>query len=518
MITLSMIVRDEEAHLPGLLESARGLWDELVVVDTGSKDGTVALLREAGARVLHHAWSDDFSAARNVGLDAARGDWIVVLDADERPSPELVSAIRTLPAMKDAGAATVNLVNPLQNGHVRETPLLRVFRRDPDIRYRFAIHEDVSAPVAAWLGRTGTRLVSLPGTVLHLGYQREVARDRNKRARDERILRAEVRADPDDLYAWFKLLELACFWADPTVSREAATGAHAALARLPSEALRRLHYGGELLTLIARTLHPDPDEACAFFDRCAERVPPSPALFYERGCAHERRGRFAEAARDFSRCLALGGAHGRLQLTSVRPRMGLARLALARGDGAAARVHVEAALSAHPRDPEALLASAVDAVLGGQTTEAWISRRSAREGPRPELWSTAGELAMLLGRAAEAVVFFTRAGTGTAGGVGDWTRFAQALLCADEVAGAERLCEAHADEQVPSQAGRLVCALARGRPPAIRGRMGNATWRALGSWQSALETCKQTRLAAAVSHWRRTMTEGSPLASRQGAW
>jgi glycosyltransferase involved in cell wall biosynthesis len=78
-----MIVRNEAANLPHCLDSVQGLWDELVVVDTGSEDATPALAGERGARVLHLPWTGDFAAARNRSLEACTGDWILVLDADE---------------------------------------------------------------------------------------------------------------------------------------------------------------------------------------------------------------------------------------------------------------------------------------------------------------------------------------------------------------------------------------------------------------------------------------------------
>ena len=86
-LSLCMIVRDEQEMLPGLLDSVRGLWDEFLVADTGSTDGTVDLLEKAGATVEPFAWCDDFAAARNASLDMASGEWILFLDADERVSP-----------------------------------------------------------------------------------------------------------------------------------------------------------------------------------------------------------------------------------------------------------------------------------------------------------------------------------------------------------------------------------------------------------------------------------------------
>lgn len=82
-ITLSMIARDEEAFIASAIESVKDVVDEIIVVDTGSKDRTPAIARELGAKVLHFDWKDDFSAARNFGLKEVTSDWVLVLDADE---------------------------------------------------------------------------------------------------------------------------------------------------------------------------------------------------------------------------------------------------------------------------------------------------------------------------------------------------------------------------------------------------------------------------------------------------
>ncbi len=82
-ISLCMIVRDEEDHIAQCIESVRDVVTEIIVVDTGSRDRTVEIAERYGARVVRHAWQDDFAAARNAGLDVAQSDWIFVLDADE---------------------------------------------------------------------------------------------------------------------------------------------------------------------------------------------------------------------------------------------------------------------------------------------------------------------------------------------------------------------------------------------------------------------------------------------------
>ena len=80
-ISLTMIVKNEEANLPHCLESVAGLFDEIVVVDTGSKDRTREIAREFGARVFDFVWVDDFAAARNAALARATGDYAFWLDA-----------------------------------------------------------------------------------------------------------------------------------------------------------------------------------------------------------------------------------------------------------------------------------------------------------------------------------------------------------------------------------------------------------------------------------------------------
>jgi Glycosyl transferase family 2 len=86
-LSACIIARDEEARLPDCLASV-AFCDEIVVVDGGSRDGTVALAREAGAKVVEKSWLG-FAAQRNVALDHATGDWVLEIDADERVSPAL---------------------------------------------------------------------------------------------------------------------------------------------------------------------------------------------------------------------------------------------------------------------------------------------------------------------------------------------------------------------------------------------------------------------------------------------
>jgi tetratricopeptide (TPR) repeat protein len=328
-----MIVRDEAGMLPDFLRTVDGLWDELIVVDTGSVDATVSILEEAGATITYRTWDDDFSAARNAGLERATGEWIAFFDADERVSPELAQQLRALveDPTTDAGAATVVMQNRHPNGNVHVAPLLRVFRNDPDIRFVHRIHEDITASVADHLQREGRQLVTLSGAVDHLGYVREVAAARDKQERDLRLLEACLADDPTDLYSHYKLMEQARYWHDPELWGEAAQAAQAELQRVGPDALRSLHFAGELIVLTAQGLYPsDAKAALIWLEPWEQTLSPSAAFYYWRGHQREIVGQLESAVLDYERCLNHPGTRN-IQLATVRPLMGLCRVALATG-------------------------------------------------------------------------------------------------------------------------------------------------------------------------------------------
>ena len=395
-ISLCLMVRDEAEMLPAFLASVRGAWDELVAVDTGSRDGTTEILVAAGATVLHRPWTGDFAAARNHGLEAATRDWILFLDPDERASPALVAALRRAAGDPGCGAATLWVSNALPHGHTRGARLLRMFRRDPTVRFLHAIHEDAGEAVAAYLARTGRSLADLAPPLLHLGYVRDRAAAKKKKERDVGILKATLAREPGDLYAWLKLLEQARFWADADLLAAAGRGAEDALARAPAAALHA-PWAGELVALCASAAGADPAGALRWLAGFEGRVPPSAAFLLRRGELREVTGDAAGARTDFEGCLALAGNTGFAQLAGVRPRLGLARLALAAGDMDGAARETALGLADAPLDPEALLLGALLAQTRGGAAElaAFAEERRAVGGEAEEIEGAVKEAARL---------------------------------------------------------------------------------------------------------------------------
>jgi len=101
-LSLCMIVRDEAENLKKYLSRFCDLFDDVVVVDTGSVDDTLEVASSLGARVFHILWENDFSRARNESLKRAKGDWILVLDADEAVDKEGIKRLREVAAKTPA--------------------------------------------------------------------------------------------------------------------------------------------------------------------------------------------------------------------------------------------------------------------------------------------------------------------------------------------------------------------------------------------------------------------------------
>jgi tetratricopeptide (TPR) repeat protein len=196
-----MIVKDEQPFLDGCLLSLRGQVDEIVIVDTGSRDSSIDIARQHGARVIEWAWRDDFAAARNVGLDAASSQWLLYIDADERLVETTRDGLRMGLNSPDAFAARLRFRVRSNSTHYRE---FRLFRNDKRLRFRGAMHETIRPDLDALERSIGACTIDVPATLVHLGYDGEMTA---KYQRNLPLLRASVERDPDRLYYWYDLAQ-----------------------------------------------------------------------------------------------------------------------------------------------------------------------------------------------------------------------------------------------------------------------------------------------------------------------
>jgi len=161
-VSLCMITKNEETHLARCLLSADVIVDEIIVVDTGSTDRTRDIATVFGARVDEFKWTDDFSAARNVSIAKASGDWIFVLDADEVLCSLNCTDFRKLISPSDANSVAyefvtrnyttkMNLIGWKPNDGLypneeagcgwTASEKVRLFPNHPAIRFQYPVHE-----------------------------------------------------------------------------------------------------------------------------------------------------------------------------------------------------------------------------------------------------------------------------------------------------------------------------------------------------------------------------------------
>ncbi|QCH15389.1 glycosyltransferase [Synechococcus sp. CB0101] len=371
MLSLSMIVRDEAAQIEDCLRSVQGFVDEMVVVDTGSTDNTPALAQAMGARVEQIEWPGDFAPARNQALQWVNGDWVLVLDADERLRPEAMAPLRALMAQPDV--LVINLLRH-ERGAVQSpySNVSRLFRRHPAIRWSRAYHSMVDDSVAELLQQESHwRIADCPEpALLHDGYRPELLAQGNKPERLRQAMEAELLERPGDPYACAKLGSLEV--ADGNLERGVAL-LRQGLAQCPAEAHPERYE--LLLHLALAEAGRDPNAAASLYREALE-LPLAPRLTL--------------AARLNLAALLL--QHGQPQdaealcqrATAAAPEIGLGwyNLGLIRrrqGDIAGALEAYREARRLQPEHPETHQNLAVALLLGGDIDGARSSFRQAIE-------------------------------------------------------------------------------------------------------------------------------------------
>jgi glycosyltransferase involved in cell wall biosynthesis len=198
-LSAAMIVRNEERFLEDCMKSLKGVADEIVVVDTGSTDGTKDIARSYGARVFDFPWRDDFSAARNESVRHCLGEWILFIDADEKLRPIEKATLRADLSRPGYTAFTV-IYRPITGfTSFRE---YRVFRNDPRIRFEGIIHETVLPSVIKVGKEDGLAIGDSVLEIDHLGYDGEMG---HKHKRNLPLLKKHVGNLPDNSFLRWRL-------------------------------------------------------------------------------------------------------------------------------------------------------------------------------------------------------------------------------------------------------------------------------------------------------------------------
>ncbi len=204
-LSICMMVKNEEKNLERCLKSQHPLREaldsELIIIDTGSTDSTVQIAERFTEQVYLHPWDNDFSGMRNKSISYAKGDWILIIDADE----EILDAAAMINFLtsedsKLYGSAGVTVISPVfeESQSVKSVFVqCRLFKNDGCFRYEGTVHNQPK-----FKGET----ITLETSFMHYGY---IATDKElmdrKFLRTSTLLKSELEKDPQNVYYRFQL-------------------------------------------------------------------------------------------------------------------------------------------------------------------------------------------------------------------------------------------------------------------------------------------------------------------------
>ncbi|WP_039837865.1 glycosyltransferase [Paenibacillus sonchi] len=209
-VSAAIIVKDEERSIERCIQSILNAVDEIIVVDSGSTDQTLSILRKfPQVKVYQMKWNDSFAELRNEALSHVHSQWVFWLDADEWLDEEDRGLIRLtagifsrlkglIPALQPC------IVNYVKDGTLREFSVPRLFPTDKGIYFSGRIHEQIAT---AEEGIFTTRVLHKPvGIRLHHdGYEPQIKAGKDKANRNLKLLEQMTEEEPTNPGWWYFL-------------------------------------------------------------------------------------------------------------------------------------------------------------------------------------------------------------------------------------------------------------------------------------------------------------------------
>ncbi|MCL1893903.1 MAG: glycosyltransferase [Holophagaceae bacterium] len=355
LISLAMIVKNEEANLAHCLESVKKLIDEIIIVDTGSTDNTIEIARSFGAKIHQYIWCDDFSTARNEALKHCTGNWILIMDADEAIDPldydviknACINPIATayilttrnyvlssnLSSMDGAPTPNTSKYNEGNNlPFFMDTETIRLAKNIKGLAFEGKVHETLRS----FLVSKGKTISKLPAVIHHYG-KLFVDREKHKSTYYLMLASQEAEKNPKDKWAIYNLLQQALKAGEWEMALRAARDG----LQLGSDLEPMILFGGgfALQQLGKHT------EAIDFFDWLLDKIPNHSLALLHKGSSYMALGNFNTA-----RQLMLQSIE--LEPKNIQAYGCLAELELQVNNISAARSIALEALAISPSEPE----------------------------------------------------------------------------------------------------------------------------------------------------------------------
>ncbi len=212
LLSLCMIVKNEAEYLETCLKLARPHVDEIVVIDTGSTDGTQDIARRYADVFEEIEWPNSFAAARNYSLERASGQYILILDGDEYiADPYGWQLIRSVLTERHVATLRLKLRNLLPPQSLVQADVIyqeRIFPNDPIIRYERKIHNQIVDSIKAYIQKKGGEVIDLPVEITHLGYAHNEKKTEEKYLPRIPLLESEYREAKNEAMKYYYAFQL----------------------------------------------------------------------------------------------------------------------------------------------------------------------------------------------------------------------------------------------------------------------------------------------------------------------
>lgn len=199
MISLCMIVKNEEKNLEHCLSSVKGCVDEIIIVDTGSTDQTLKIAEQYNAKIFFYKWNDNFAEARNFAIRQANSEWILYLDADEYINPNSLLNLKHISKTKINKAYYCRILNINEETNRPSIMLYpRLFPNIKNIKFIGAVHEQIESSLIEFK----IPIVKSNIEIIHTGYNLSLEEQKKKAVRNKNILKKEFILSPNSYNAF----------------------------------------------------------------------------------------------------------------------------------------------------------------------------------------------------------------------------------------------------------------------------------------------------------------------------
>lgn len=302
-VSLCMIVKNEEKFLESCLNSIKDIVDEIIIVDTGSIDNTIKIAEKFNAKIINHKWENNFSEARNISLNNASKEWILLMDADDIfDAGDKEKLIQIINKGDKIGYffKTLSYVSEKNYDDYVYNSNLRLLKNIGEYEFKGAIHEQITHKFEP---TDYSKFKTVDIRVYHKGYLPGVAEEKNKRKRNIRIIEEELNKYPNNPFYNFNM---ANEYFAMNKCEEALKYYNIAYQNMNEKS----GYTSKLVMkrVLALIESQKFDIAMRAIDEGIKMLPNFTELYFYKGHVYQKKGQYTLAIKYFSKCIEMGEA------------------------------------------------------------------------------------------------------------------------------------------------------------------------------------------------------------------